>query len=179
VIEGVDGRRCGSEHKVCLGEKITTSRLQASEQAGDWQVKIHRTTMKRPPGTFRHKNTKAPHDDQRRYSRRKRQGYLQQLSISYRAQWNGFSFFMPDSSFIPQTPPWMVLVLESCALELDLWVSVMVYSLSVSKARDPLIAIIVSAAIGILTTALRLKARRMRQIALGIDDWLMLAALVC
>lgn len=55
----------------------------------------------------------------------------------------------------------------------------MAYDLSVSKARDPLIAITVFAAIGIATTALRLKSRQMRQIALGIDDWFMLAALVC
>jgi hypothetical protein len=52
------------------------------------------------------------------------------------------------------------------------------YDLSVSRARDPLIAITVFAAIGVLTTALRLKSRQMRQISLEIDDFLMLGALV-
>lgn len=54
----------------------------------------------------------------------------------------------------------------------------MVYDLSVSRARDPLIAITVFAAFGVLTTALRLKTRQMRKVALGVDDFLMLAALV-
>jgi hypothetical protein len=54
----------------------------------------------------------------------------------------------------------------------------MVYDLSISKARDPLVAITVFAAIGVLTTALRLKSRQIRHIALGVDDFLMLGALV-
>jgi len=53
----------------------------------------------------------------------------------------------------------------------------MVYDLTVRRARDPLIAITVFLAIGIATTAVRLKSRSMRDITLGIDDYLILGAL--
>jgi hypothetical protein len=54
----------------------------------------------------------------------------------------------------------------------------MAYDLSVAKARNPLIVITIFAAIGVATTILRLKSRKMRNINLGIDDYFMLAALV-
>jgi len=54
----------------------------------------------------------------------------------------------------------------------------MTYDLSVGRARDPLVAITIFASICIITTALRLKSRQMRKLALGLDDFLMLAALV-
>ncbi|KAH7418087.1 hypothetical protein BKA64DRAFT_187790 [Cadophora sp. MPI-SDFR-AT-0126] len=53
----------------------------------------------------------------------------------------------------------------------------MVYDLTIGKARDPLIAITVFIAIGIATTAVRLKSRSMRDVTLGIDDYLLLGAL--
>jgi hypothetical protein len=54
----------------------------------------------------------------------------------------------------------------------------MAYELNIARARDPLIAITVFALLAIFTTVLRLKAMQTRQIALRLDDFLMLAALV-
>ena len=55
---------------------------------------------------------------------------------------------------------------------------VMEYDLSVPLARDPLIVIAVFAFIAILSTGLRLESRRIRQIPLARDDYLIVAALV-
>jgi hypothetical protein len=54
----------------------------------------------------------------------------------------------------------------------------MEYGLGVARARDPLIAIAIFSCIAILCTALRLESRRIRQIPLARDDYLMIGALV-
>jgi len=51
------------------------------------------------------------------------------------------------------------------------------YDLSNSRARNPLVATIVFIFIGTLTTCLRLRARQMRNLKLGTDDYLILGAL--
>lgn len=54
----------------------------------------------------------------------------------------------------------------------------MLYDLSVPFARDPLVAIAVFVSLAIITTLTRLKARTMKGVPLGIDDYLMMAGLV-
>jgi MFS superfamily sulfate permease-like transporter len=54
----------------------------------------------------------------------------------------------------------------------------MAYDLTNSRARDPLIVMVVFTFIAILTTFMRLKARHLRSLPLGLDDYLMLVALV-
>jgi hypothetical protein len=54
----------------------------------------------------------------------------------------------------------------------------MVYSLSIGRARDPLIAITIFATIAVVTTGLRIRARKMRNLSLATDDYLMACALV-
>ncbi|KAL3420924.1 integral membrane protein [Phlyctema vagabunda] len=51
------------------------------------------------------------------------------------------------------------------------------YDLTVPRARDPLIAITVFAAVAVVTTGLRLRARKMRDMRFLLDDYFMLAAL--
>lgn len=54
----------------------------------------------------------------------------------------------------------------------------MAYDLSSRATRDPLIATTVIAVFAVLTTAIRLKARRMRKMRFTLDDYLMFATLV-
>lgn len=53
------------------------------------------------------------------------------------------------------------------------------YGLESKDGRDIVIAIIVLGWISIFTTILRVAARKMRNISLGLDDYCMLVALVC
>ncbi|KAI9056109.1 hypothetical protein LZ554_001037 [Drepanopeziza brunnea f. sp. 'monogermtubi'] len=55
----------------------------------------------------------------------------------------------------------------------------MAYDLSVEKARDPLITIAVFIVIAVVTCLVRLQSRKMRNVSLGLDDYLMLGALFC
>jgi hypothetical protein len=52
------------------------------------------------------------------------------------------------------------------------------YDLSVPTARDPLIAITIFVIIAIVTTIVRIQARKLKHISLGLEDFLLLAALV-
>ncbi|KAH9208340.1 hypothetical protein DL95DRAFT_480514 [Leptodontidium sp. 2 PMI_412] len=54
----------------------------------------------------------------------------------------------------------------------------MAYDLSSRATRDPLITTTVIAVFAVLTTAIRLKARRMRKMRFTLDDYLMFATLV-